>query len=137
MPDSRISPKVIFCWRVASGVAHDSADRAAREAATDWAFQQRAHKARGAAVEAKITHRCRYRAAASAYGEHTVWACSNSPRIVVARTFAESMIRAARRFSRLSRQWRTKAADALVKTMAPTMAVAIKASSTLVMRHTP
>src|ERR1700723_3015287 len=46
MPDSRISPNVIFCWRVASGMAHDSADRAAREAAPDWAFQQGAHKAR-------------------------------------------------------------------------------------------
>jgi hypothetical protein len=28
----RISPKVIFCWRTASGIAHDSADRSPREA---------------------------------------------------------------------------------------------------------
>lgn len=31
MPDSRISPKVIFCWRVVSGMLHGSADRTSRE----------------------------------------------------------------------------------------------------------
>jgi len=30
-------PTVIFCWRVSSGMAHDSADHASREAATAWA----------------------------------------------------------------------------------------------------
>jgi len=34
------------CWRVTSGMAHDSADRASREAAKAWAFQHGAHKAR-------------------------------------------------------------------------------------------
>jgi hypothetical protein len=33
-------------------LAHDSADRASREAATAWVFQHGAHKARGAAVDA-------------------------------------------------------------------------------------
>jgi len=32
-PASRISPKVIFFWRVSSGMPHDSADHASREAA--------------------------------------------------------------------------------------------------------
>jgi hypothetical protein len=41
---------------VVSGMSHDSADRASREAARDWAFQHGAYKARGATVEAKITH---------------------------------------------------------------------------------
>jgi hypothetical protein len=33
MPDARISPKVIFIWRVVAGISHDSADRASGEAA--------------------------------------------------------------------------------------------------------
>jgi hypothetical protein len=65
-PLSRISPKVIFCWWVRAGTAHDSADRASREAATAWACSAQAHKARGAAVDAfrhrpGITNGRRYR----------------------------------------------------------------------------
>jgi hypothetical protein len=38
--------EIIFCWRVVSGMPHDSADRALREAATAWNFAGRVQKAR-------------------------------------------------------------------------------------------